>query len=81
MKNLLIFLDKLLNLIKGKRGSAKASLRWPLFCKQKRGDIGYAYIIMIILGIVGIIFVLFIFKGGIGQLGEKILSLGNQTQP
>jgi hypothetical protein len=36
---------------------------------------------MIVLGILGIIFVLLIFKGGVGELGEKILALGNQTQP
>ena len=49
--------------------------------RNRRGDLGYAYIIMIVLGILGIIFVLLIFKGSIGELGTKILALGNQTQP
>jgi hypothetical protein len=55
-----------------------------LLCSKKlakRGDIGYAYIIMIVLGILGIIFILVIFRSGIGELGTKILALGNQTQP
>ena len=49
--------------------------------KIKRGDIGYSYIIMIVLGIIGIIFVLYIFKGGFGGIGAKVLGLLNQTQP
>jgi hypothetical protein len=47
----------------------------------KKGDIGYAYIIMIVLGILGIVLILFIFRGGFGQLGEKLLGLLNQTAP
>jgi hypothetical protein len=47
----------------------------------KRGDIGYSYIIMIVLGIIGIILILFIFRGGFSSLGDKILSMLNQTQP
>jgi len=48
---------------------------------SKKGDIGYAYIIMIILGVLGIIFVILIFRGGLGELGNKIIALGQQTQP
>jgi len=47
----------------------------------KRGDIGYSYIIMIVLGIIGIIFILYIFKGGFGSVGDKILGLLNTTKP
>lgn len=49
--------------------------------KTKKGDIGYSYIIMIVLGIIGAILVLWIYKGGFGQLGEKALGFLNQTQP
>jgi len=49
--------------------------------KSRKGDIAYAYIIMIVLGILGIILVLFIFRGGFNPLGEKVLLLGNQTAP
>jgi ABC-type lipoprotein release transport system permease subunit len=49
--------------------------------KIKKGDIGYSYIIMIVLGIIGIIFILFIFRGSFGGLGNKILGLLNQTSP
>ena len=49
--------------------------------KNKKGDISYSYIIMIVLGIIGIIFILWIFRGSIGQLGEKALVIGNQTMP
>ena len=49
--------------------------------KGKKGDIGYAYIIMIVLGILGIILILWIFKGGFGQLEFKTVGLLNQTQP
>ena len=49
--------------------------------RSKKGDIGYAYIIMIVIGIIGIIFVLLIFRGGVSSLADKILALGNQTQP
>lgn len=47
----------------------------------KRGDIGYSYIIMIVLGIIGIIFILWIFRGGFTPLGGKLLGLLNQTTP
>jgi hypothetical protein len=47
--------------------------------KCKKGDIGYSYLIMIVLGVLGIILILAVWKGGFGQLGEKILLLGNQT--
>ncbi|HKZ49805.1 MAG TPA: hypothetical protein VJ110_02270 [Candidatus Nanoarchaeia archaeon] len=47
----------------------------------KKGDIGYAYIIMIVLGIIGIILILFILRGGFGQLSVKLLGLLNQTAP
>lgn len=51
------------------------------FFRSKRGDIGYSYIIMIIIGIIGLILILYIWKGGFGTAGGKLLGLLNQTQP
>ncbi len=50
------------------------------FLRNKKGDIGYSYIIMIVLGILGIILVLFIFRGGFGQIGDKLVGMLNQTR-
>ena len=50
------------------------------FLRNKKGDIGYSYIIMIVLGILGIVLVLFIFKGGFGQIGDKLVGMLNQTK-
>lgn len=47
---------------------------------NKKGDLSYSYIVMIVLGIIGIILILFIFSGGFGQLSDKVLGLLNQTQ-
>ncbi|MCX6774777.1 MAG: hypothetical protein NTY99_01660 [DPANN group archaeon] len=49
--------------------------------KNKKGDIEYSYIIMIVLGIIGIIFILWIFRGSISQLSDKALIIGNQSAP
>ncbi|MEM4713988.1 MAG: hypothetical protein QXQ79_00370 [Candidatus Nanoarchaeia archaeon] len=48
--------------------------------KSKKADIGYSYIIMIVLGIIGIILILFILKGGLGESFGKLFSLFNQTK-
>lgn len=47
----------------------------------KKGDIGYSYIIMIVLGIIGIILILYIFRGSFGQLGDKLTALLSQAKP
>jgi len=47
----------------------------------KKGDIGYSYILMIVLGILGLILVLYIWKGGFGPVSNKLLNALNQTQP
>ncbi len=51
------------------------------FLKNKKGDIAYSYIIMIVLGIIGIIFILWIARGSISSLFDKTLTIGNQTTP
>ncbi|MGC8941009.1 MAG: hypothetical protein ACP5JY_03170 [Candidatus Nanoarchaeia archaeon] len=47
---------------------------------SKKGiEIGYAYIIMIVLGVIGFLIIYAILKGGFGAGSSKLLSIFNQT--
>jgi|GEM_PF-2454464 hypothetical protein len=48
--------------------------------RSRKGiELGYAYIIMIVLGIIGILLIYFIVKGGFSAGSSKLLALFNQT--